>query len=88
MKNKSQHHINSKLEEPVFILGGLITLVLLLLKYLHVLNLDLETAASPFIAATLLAHGDKVLFYIFSVVKYFFPKIVDQEKDSSKSQQL
>ena len=64
MKNKIQESANTISRIFVFILGVLITLVLILLKYFDILHLDFEVAFAPFAVITLLTYGESFLLIL------------------------
>ncbi len=87
MKNKPQTNVNTISGIFVLLLGGLITLSLLLLKYAHVFNLDLEVVLAPFVVITLLTYGDKLLIFLFLNPASFVLKLISKVRNSPKSQQ-
>lgn len=87
MKNQSQQNTNTVSGIFVFLLGGLISSSLLLLKYLNILHLNLEVVFAPFVVITLLIYGDKFLINLLLGSLKFFTKSVNKENDSSQTQQ-
>lgn len=87
MKNKTHQNTNTVSGIFVLILGGLITSILLLLKYFNVFNLDLEIVLAPFVVISLLIYWDKLLIFIFLSPISFASKLISKVRGSSKSQQ-
>ena len=87
MTKQTQHKTDTVSGIFVLILGGLVTLSLMLIKYFNVLNIDLEVVLAPFIVSTLLTYGDKIIFYFLAHLLNFATSSQKKLKDSTQSQQ-
>jgi hypothetical protein len=86
MKNKTQQKTNTISVIFVLILGGLVTLALLLLRHLNILHLDYEIALAPFIVISLLTFGDKLIIFIFLSPISYASKLLSKTRDSQQQQ--
>ena len=83
MKNQTQHGTNGVSGVFALIVGGLITLILMLLTYFNIFHLDAEVVFAPFIVITLLTYGDKLLIYLLLNPINFVSKLINKTRDSS-----
>ena len=84
MKNQKQQNMYTISGIFVLIVGGLITLCLLFLKYHNVLNIDIEVVLAPFVIISLLTYGDKLLTFLFLSFICFASKLFKKVRGSQQ----
>lgn len=86
MENKKAQNTQAVPRISEVLLGCLLTTVLCLLKYLKVLNIDLEIVFAPFVVITLLVYGDKLLMGLFIVPIRLFSRADKKFEHPASSQ--
>lgn len=86
MKITTLQNANTVSGATVLIIGGIITLGLILLKYFQIVSLSNELVFAPFTVLTLLTYGEKLLFYVLLSPLSLIAKFFSRFKNSFQSQ--